>query len=424
MKTSTLLLCAAMLALGVVQTKAQMSEYDYNQPVGWATVEYNSTGNYAEHNSFTVTGSNDANPVRVTTLSELRNAINTAKRTPTTIYIDGEINVSEQIPINNTSDLTIYGLPGSALINDEYSDNKEVTGILKLSGCNNVIIRNVTFIGSGAHDIDGRDNFWINSSSHNIWIDHCDFQDGVDSNFDCSNGSDNIAVTWCRFRYLKEPISGGSGGSDDHRFSNTWGGGDDNGEEDEGHLNTTFYACWWDEGCRNRMPRVRFGKVHLLNCLYTSSVTDNCVGVGYMSNVNIDRCTFIDIKEPWANYATEGNYRTYNVTVTGCLGANDEQSQAGSEEYFTPSTYYTLEGMPVNQVETEVSKYAGATLNVEYGEGVTTGISNIGVSDADVVSTEYFSPSGTKLSAPQHGLNIVRHKMSDGTVRTRKTIVK
>lgn len=80
--------------------------------------------------------------------------------------------------------------------------------------------------------------------------------------------------------------------------------------------------------------------------------------------------------------------------------------------------------MPVNQVETEVSKYAGATLNVEYGEGVTTGISNIGVSDADVVSTEYFSPSGTKLSAPQRGLNIVRQKMSDGTVRTRKTIVK
>lgn len=80
--------------------------------------------------------------------------------------------------------------------------------------------------------------------------------------------------------------------------------------------------------------------------------------------------------------------------------------------------------MPVDLVETEVSRYAGATLNVEYGEGVTTGISNIGVSDADVVSTEYFSPSGTRLNAPQRGLNIVRQKMSDGTVRTRKTIVK
>lgn len=423
MKTSTLLLCAAMLALSSTQTKAQMSEYDYNKPVGWATIEYNSTGNYAEHSNFTITGSNDANPVKVTTLPELKSAINAAKKAPTTIYIDGKINVSEQIPINNTSNLTIYGMPGSALINDEKSESKEVTGILKLSVCNNIIIRNVTFIGSGAHDIDGRDNFWINSTSYNIWVDHCDFQDGVDSNFDCSNGSDNVAVTWCRFRYLKAPIPGGKE-TDDHRFSNTWGGGDDNEKEDEGHLNTTFYACWWDEGCRRRMPRVRFGKVHVLNCLYTSAVADDCVGVGYMSNVYIDRCTFVDIKEPWANYATSGNYKTYNVTVTGCLGAKDEQKRYGNEDYFIPSDYYTLEGMPVDQVETEVSTYAGATLNVKYGEGVTTGITNIGVSDADIVAKEYYSPSGTRLNGPQRGLNIVRYKMSDGTAKTSKIIVK
>lgn len=423
MKTSTLLLCAAMLALSSTQTKAQMSEYDDNKPVGWATIEYNSTGNYAEHSNFTVTGSNDKNPVKVTTLPELKSAINAAKKAPTTIYIDGKINVSEQIPIDKISNLTIYGMPGSALINDEPSVNEDVTGILKLSGCSNIIIRNVTFIGSGAHDIDGQDNFWINTNSHNIWIDHCDFQDGVDSNFDCSNGSDNVAVTWCRFRYLKEPIAGGKE-TDDHRFSNTWGGGDNNAEKDEGHLNTTFYACWWEEGCRRRMPRVRFGKVHVLNCLYTSSVADDCVGVGYMSNVYIDRCTFVDIKEPWANYATSGNYKTYNVTVTGCLGAKDEQKRYGNEDYFIPSDYYTLEGMPVDQVEAEVSTYAGATLNVKYGEGVTTGITNIGVSDADIVAKEYYSPSGTRLNGPQRGLNIVRYKMSDGTAKTSKIIVK
>ncbi len=422
MKTSTLLLCAAMLALGVVQTKAQMSEYDVNQPIGWGTINYSSTGNYDSPESYEITGSNDANPVLVTTYDELRRELN-RQATPRTIYIDGEITFTGQLSVNRASNVTIYGLPGSALVNATHTDDDNATGILRFTNCSNIIIRNVTFKGAGAYDIDGNDNLFLSNNSHNIWVDHCDFQDGVDGNFDCSNGADNISITWCRFRYLKEPWPGGSGGSDDHRFSNLWGGADDQ-EENIGHLNTTFYACWWDEGCRERMPRVRFGKVHLLNCLYSSDVANYCISAGYLSNLYVERNAFVgDINRVWRTNVSS-NYPDYHITLTGNLGTDDHQEGAGSDDYFIPSDYYTLEGMPVNQVETEVSKYAGAILNVEYGEGVTTGISNIGVSDADVVSTEYFSPSGTKLNAPQRGLNIVRQKMSDGTVRTRKTIVK
>lgn len=408
MKTSTLLLCAAMLALGVVQTKAQMSEYDYNQPVGWATVDGG------------VTGSNDENPIRVTSRQELNNALSGS--TPATIYIDGQIEFTGVLSRSGVSNKTIYGLPGSALVNLTHSETPSRSGILRLTDCNNIIIRNVTFKASGAYDMDGNDNLDLHGST-NIWVDHCDFQDGVDGNFDCNNGSDNIAVTWCRFRYLIEPWPGGSGGSSDHRFSNLWGGSDSE-DESIGHLNTTFYACWWDEGCRERMPRVRFGKVHMLNCLYSTTVANYCISAGYLSNLYVERNAFVgDINRVWRTNVSS-NYPDYHITLTGNLGTDDHQEGAGSDDYFIPSDYYTLEGMPVNSVETEVSKYAGATLNVEYGEGVTTGISNIGVSDADVVSTEYFSPSGTKLNAPQRGLNIVRQKMSDGTVRTRKTIVK
>lgn len=270
--------------------------------------------------------------------------------------------------------------------------------------------------------MDGNDNLDLHGST-NIWVDHCDFQDGVDGNFDCNNGSDNIAVTWCRFRYLIEPWPGGSGGSSDHRFSNLWGGSDSE-DESIGHLNTTFYACWWDEGCRERMPRVRFGKVHMLNCLYSTTVANYCISAGYLSNLYVERNAFVgDFNRIWRTNVSS-SYPDYHITLTGNIGTEDHKEGAGSDDYFIPSDYYTLEGMPVDLVETEVSTYAGATLNVEYGEGVTTGISNIGVSDADVVSTEYFSPSGTRLNAPQRGLNIVRQKMSDGTVRTMKTIVK
>jgi pectate lyase len=61
-----------------------------------------------------------------------------------------------------------------------------------------------------------------------IWVDHCDFQDGVDGNFDANNGSDHLSITWCRFRYLIAPWAGGSGGSNDHRNTNLWGGSDSN----------------------------------------------------------------------------------------------------------------------------------------------------------------------------------------------------
>jgi pectate lyase len=58
------------------------------------------------------------------------------------------------------------------------------------------------------------------------------------------------------------------------------------------------------------MPRVRFGLVHVLNCLYSSSVTNYCVGGGYKSNVYIEGCAFTSSKAkntPWKNYATSGS---------------------------------------------------------------------------------------------------------------------
>ena len=56
-------------------------------------------------------------------------------------------------------------------------------------------MRNITFKSAGACDFNARDNMIIQASNH-IWIDHCDFQDGVDGNFDIVHASDFISVTF------------------------------------------------------------------------------------------------------------------------------------------------------------------------------------------------------------------------------------
>ena len=407
MKLYTITAAIAMALAFAVEANAQMSAYDENKPVGFGQ---------------NVTGSGDENSVKVTTLDELKAALKKNDTSRKTIYVDGTIEVASQVTFDGVKNKTIYGLPGSRLVNTSDPKKTKKSGIMAFKKCDNIILRNLTFEGGGAYDMDGDDNLYLQQCT-NVWVDHCDFQDGTDGNFDCSKASDNVCVTWVRFRYLKDPIAGGSGGSDDHRFSDLWGGSDSE-KESIGKLNTTFANCWWDEGCRERMPRVRFGKVHLLNCLYTCTGNNKCVDAGYLSNIYLDRCAFIDVRKPWVNDGAESK-KTYNITVKGCIGTGDTQSRGGSEDYFTPSDHYTLAGYAADLVQEEVSRYAGATLGIVYGQGNTTGIEAAqGASQAEIVAVEYYSPSGTRLARPQKGVNIIRQRLADGTVRTVKTMIR
>ena len=317
--------------------------YDANAPIGFATVESTPTG-----------GAGGTHRI-VTTANELRSALSSSE--PLIIYIKGEIEVTSMIQMQ-VINKTILGLPGSVLTNPNRTANG--SGILYFrQGSNNIIMRNVTFKSAGAYDVDGRDNLCIHGTT-NIWIDHCDFQDGVDGNFDCRSASDNIAVTWCRFRYLIEPLAGGSGGSDDHRFSNLWGSSD-NETSDRGHLKTTFQYCWWDEGCRERMPRVRFGQIHIANCLYNSSVANYCIGLGVEADVYVENTVFNGARRA-SDDRSDG---TAAIRFDGCsfpdIAQNDSYTDISTA--FTPP--YTLTNtIPAEQVKEVVSTYAGATLTI------------------------------------------------------------
>ena len=304
--------------------------------------------NYCANSSWgyagTVTGGGNATPILVTNMSELQNALTGGSNR--VIIITQDITVTNHIS-SDKSNLTILALPGKKLISGE--QNASTSGILYLKG-SNLILRNLTFVGPGAYDCDGWDNLCLDKAK-NIWVDHCDFQDGCDGNFDIKSTSDNITVSWCRFRYLKAPKAGGSGGADDHRFSNLVGSSSSDKPTD-GTYNITYGYCWWDEGCKQRMTRCRNALIHYLNCYWNSSVADYYIGPENVSSY-FEGCTFAGSANSadriWRAFNNSTNYCTF-VHCTGNLPSNsstpvaaptyayDQLTAATAKNYVTHST--------------------------------------------------------------------------------------
>lgn len=273
------------------------------------------------------------------------------------IQVNGTITIPSagRISFQDQTGKTIFGSAGAKLVSaDQTADN---SGIMYIKRCTNIIIRNLIFEGPGAYDIDGWDNVTLDAST-NVWVDHCEFRDGVDGNFDIKNVSDYITVSYCKFNYLKAPTAGGSGGSDDHRFSDLIGSSD-SATGDRGHLRITFARCWWAQGCVARMPRVRFGKVHIVNNYFSSTVSKSCIQAGFEANLLVESNVFENVKVPidlMANNSTAVQV-TNNVftSVTGNTAGNGVTA-------FTPP--YTLSTLGASTVKATVtaSTGAGATL--------------------------------------------------------------
>lgn len=339
------------------------------------------------------TGGGNATPVTVTNYTAFKNALTSTTAANSVILVSGVIDcLYTTVLLNNK---TIIGLPGARLRNTQITVGDFVTsaqnsGILNIKpGSNNVIIRNLIFEGPGAYDVDGRDNLTADGCT-NLWVDHCEFQDGMDGNFDNKGLSDNITVSWCKFTYLKPAIAGGSGGSNDHRFSDLIGSGATDFPSD-GHYSITFQNCYWANGCKERMPRARNGEIHILNCYYNTNVTGSlAIGLGGGANnltCYVENTNFANISSVYRNYnSTDGG--TVAIQFSGCLNGT---ANVGT---VSPPTYpYTV--IPVNDVATyipNISCGAGATLNVSSTGVLSTSCPNVmGLSDLnnDIKITHY-----------------------------------
>lgn len=131
------------------------------------------------------------------------------------------------------------------------------SGIFSFKGCSNIIVRNLKFVGPGSCDVGGVDLIAFTFCS-NMWVDHCEFTDGQDGNFDITNDTDFCTISWCKFSYTERAFV--------HMNTNLVGYNDNDGI---GKLNITFAYNNWAKGCNQRMPMVRNGRVHMLNNYYT-----------------------------------------------------------------------------------------------------------------------------------------------------------
>lgn len=322
--------------LYLISLLGSVSAQDLSVPVGWATKNGG------------VTGGGSAAPVTVATYADLKAKLSST--TDKVIYVSGTIAIPAggRIDLQDLSGKTIIGLPGSKIVSTDLS--KTGSGILFIKRCTNFIIRNLIFEGPGAYDTDGYDNLCIDNCQ-NFWVDHCEFSDGMDGNFDIKNMSDFVSVTWCKFNYKKAPIPGGPGGAPDHRYSNLIGSSDD-ATADAGKLSITFYYCWWGEGCKERMPRIRYGKLHIVNTLFSSSVSNQCIRAGYKADLVAEGNYFDNQKLPIDEY--EKNY-TAIKGVNNYGAANIVRNTA-----FTPP--YTLTVANPADIVAPIQSCAGAKL--------------------------------------------------------------
>ncbi|HEY3594420.1 MAG TPA: hypothetical protein VGL13_11120 [Polyangiaceae bacterium] len=306
-------------------------------PIGWASV--NDLGQDG------TTGGGAAAPTQVASLAELNAAA--AGTTPAVIQLTASMSGSVKVGSNKTIEIA----PGATVI---------FTGHLGFSHSANDIVRNLVIVGNNCTDVvapdtceegAGADAITIQSSSHHIWVDHCDISDGSDGNLDIVSASDYVTVSWTKFHYSTPPRIGG------HLFSNLIGSSDsDTG--DKGHLRITYHHDWWADNVVERMPRARFGQVHLFNNLYLPIGNAlYCVGVGVGVNILLENNDFVGIKAPVDDTHFPSDGDSVAVSYGNLYESSLTPKDIGTKPVFTPPYDYTIQ--PAAMVRMLVSANAG-----------------------------------------------------------------
>jgi pectate lyase len=313
--------------------------------VGWAS------------QSGSTTGGGSATPTTVTTLAELQSAAKGT--TAAVIYVKG---VMAAGALSIGSNKTIAGICGA-----------EIHGHVGISGSTNVIVRNIKIVGYavGNCSLDpsydstlgcssGDDAISVENNANHIWFDHCDISDGTDGNLDITKGADFVTVSWTKFHYTPRTDNSGSDstGASGHRYSNLVGGSD-GVSGDVGKLNITWHHNWWADNVVERQPRVRYGKNHVLNNLYTSTSSNYCVRAGMQAQILVENNAFVGVKNPQQFNSTADQGTSY-ITAQGNLysGTSGTQSTGGGGTPFTTPPYaYTPE--PTAGLQASIQSGAG-----------------------------------------------------------------
>ena len=305
--------------------------------IGWATVSGDGVS--------TTTGGGNAAPVRPADASELSAYASDA--TPRVIEIAGTFNVP-RLQVN--SNKTLIGIGNNATIN----------GGVRIRGTasapiTNVIVRNLRVNGATT-DVDN-DAMQI-YFAHHVWIDHSEIWDGRDGNLDMTHAVNWVTVSWTKFRYTTAYVRP-SGETSDHRYSSLIGHSDDNAAEDAGRLKITFHHNWWADRVIERMPRVRFGQVHVFNNYYSSVDNNYCVRAGRGAQLLVEGNYFNDVNSPH-EFNSAADEATAHITARNngySDVANSDSARGGGTPFTSPP--YAATVRPALDVPAIVQACAG-----------------------------------------------------------------
>jgi pectate lyase len=319
----------------------------------------------------TTTGGEGGEVVTVTTLDEL--IASAADMEPRVIQVKGTLAPGRVMVGSNK---TIVGTCGA-----------RIQGHLRIDGSSNVIVRNLAVVGFNCTDTGGMggrggsagtgsggsggrrgrgggfemgceagdDAITVVNGAHHIWFDHLDVSDGSDGNLDITNGSDFVTVSWTKLHYTTQRTDTG-GAEGGHRFANLVGSSDMSAATDGGHLNVTFHHVWWAANVHERMPRVRFGHVHLFNNLNTAAGNMYCVGLGVGARIVAENNVFQGVAIPFNTQSYSDAASVLVAAGNVFTGTTGNTMGFGSNLPALPYTY-TLD--PVDGVAAAVMAGAG-----------------------------------------------------------------
>jgi len=205
----------------------------------------------------------------------------------------------------------------------------------------NVIIERLNFTNATGGEGDA---IAVKKNITNVFITKCTFYDCADGCLDITRGSDYVTVSWCKFYFTDA--------QPEHRSPNLIGNDDDE-TSDMGKLHVTFHHNWWSSGCDQRMPSVRYGRVHCYNNYYDSAGNRfYCIRTRLYAECLVENNYFNEVQNPWERYITSAGgdpgllYASGNILDN--VTWNDTYDSGivlidGNDTVFTPPYSYTLE---------------------------------------------------------------------------------
>ncbi len=281
----------------------------------------------------TTTGGAGGSSVTVTDLASLTAAI--GDDTPRIVNVSGTINLGSS-NVRFGSNKTIQGV----------GTNSGFIGDLKGVSVNNVIIQRLNFTNKSS--VGDGDGLTLQVCTH-VWVDHCSFVDCGDGSLDLTHACDYCTVSWCKFSYT---VNSG------HNFVNLIGHSDSNASEDTGHLRITMHHNWYSTLCIERMPRVRYGQVHVYNNYYGGSGSNYNVGIGNGCQVLLENCYFDSQTMPWKNYSSSTEQGKIHWNSGNVFVNTTVPTWAPNSTVFTPPYSYSLESG--STVKSSVTAGAGS----------------------------------------------------------------